>query len=50
VYLFDASAIVNIVKREYLKPFIKGVTLDLAVYEFLNAILKEYLLLRRLDD
>jgi predicted nucleic acid-binding protein len=50
MYLFDASAIINLVKREYLKPFIDGATLDLAIYESLNAIWKEYLLLHRLDD
>jgi len=50
MYFFDASAIINLVKREYLKPFIDGATLDLAIYESLNAIWKEYLLLHRLDD
>jgi predicted nucleic acid-binding protein len=50
MYLFDASAIINLVKREYLKPFIDGATLDLAIYESLNAIWKEYLLLHHLDD
>jgi predicted nucleic acid-binding protein len=50
MYLFDASAIVNLVKREYLKPLINGFTLDLAIYESLNAIWKEYFLLHRLDE
>jgi hypothetical protein len=42
---------INLVKREYLKPLIDGATLDLAIYESLNAIWKEYLLLhpRRWD-
>jgi predicted nucleic acid-binding protein len=50
VYLFDASAIINLVKKGYLKPLAEGVTLDLAVYEVLNAIWKEHYLLRRLNE
>jgi predicted nucleic acid-binding protein len=50
VYLFDASAIFNLVKRGYLKPLAKGVTLDLAVYEVLNAVWKEHYLLRHIDE
>lgn len=49
MYLFDASAIVNLVKRGTLKPLIDGVTLDLAVYESLNAVWKEYKVLGRID-
>ena len=48
-YLFDASAIVNLVKKAQVRAFLEGVTLDLAVYESLNAIWKECHLLRRID-
>ena len=50
MYLFDSSAIVNLVKRGYLKPLSKGVTLDLAIYECLSAVWKEHFLLGRLDE
>jgi len=50
MYLFDASAIINLVKRAYLKPFSKGVTFDLAIYESINAVWKECFLLHRLDE
>jgi predicted nucleic acid-binding protein len=49
LYLFDASSIVNLIKRGALRPLSRGVTLDLAVYESLNAIWKEYKLLGNLD-
>lgn len=48
-YLFDASAIVNLVKKGRLLILSKGSTLELALYESLNAILKEYVLLKKLD-
>ena len=32
-FFFDASAILNMVKRGHLKPFLAGATLDLARYE-----------------
>jgi predicted nucleic acid-binding protein len=50
VYLFDAGAIVNLVKKGCLKPLAEGATLDLAIYEALNAVWKEHYLLRRLDE
>ncbi len=49
MYLFDASSIVNLIKRGSIKPLIEGVTLDLALYESLNAVWKEHRLLRRFD-
>lgn len=49
MYLFDASSIVNLVKRGVLTPLAEGVTLNLTLYECLNAIWKEHTLLRRLD-
>ena len=49
MYLFDASAILNLIKRANLKPFSQGLTLDLAIYESLNAIWKEYSLLKHID-
>lgn len=49
MYLFDASAILNLIKRANLKPFSQVLTLDLAIYESLNAIWKEYSLLNHID-
>lgn len=49
MYLFDASAIVNLIKKGCLKPLADGVTLDLAIYEALNAVWKEYAVLQRID-
>jgi len=49
-YLFDASSIVNLVKRGITKILAEGKTLDLAYYESLNAIWKEHALLRRIDE
>ncbi len=50
MYLFDASALVNLVKKGRVKPLAKGATLDLALYESLNALWKEYRLLERIDE
>ena len=50
MYLFDASAIVNLVKRGSLKPLGWGASLDLAVYEALNAVWKEHRLRGCLDS
>ena len=49
MYLFDASAIVNLVKRGNTRIFLKGATLDLAIYEAINAIWKEHVLLKNID-
>jgi predicted nucleic acid-binding protein len=49
VYLFDASSIVNLIKKGIAKLFAEGATLDLALYESINAVWKEYKLLRRID-
>ncbi len=49
MYLFDASAIINLIKKGKAKIFAYGVTLDLALYESLNAIWKEFNLLKRID-
>ncbi len=49
LYLFDASSIVNLVKRGLAKVFIYGETIDLALYEALNAIWKEYTLVKKID-
>lgn len=49
MYLFDASSIVNLVKRGKVKVFAAGSTLDLALYESINAVWKEYKLLKRFD-
>jgi len=48
-YLFDSSAVVNLVKRGKLSPFNEGCTLDLALYESLNALWKEHFLLKKLS-
>jgi len=49
VYLFDASAIVNLIKKGFMKAFIKGFSLNLALYETMNAIWKEHKL-GRIDE
>ncbi len=48
-YVFDASSIVNLIKRGRTKIFAEGITLDLALYESINAIWKECVLLKRID-
>jgi len=48
-HLFDASSIVNIILRGRVKPLVNGYTLDLALYEALNAIWKEAGLKGRID-
>ena len=40
MYLFDASSILNLIKRGLVTPLADGLTLDLALYECLNAILE----------
>ena len=50
MYLFDASALVNLVKKGRVKPLAKGATIDLALYGSLNAVWKEYRLLGRIDE
>lgn len=47
--LLDASALLNIVKRAELDKLRDAATLDLALYEALNAIWKEHVLLERMD-
>lgn len=49
-YLFDASSIANLVKKGLVRPLADGVTMDLALYESLNAVWKEYKLLGRIDE
>jgi len=49
MYLFDASSIVNLVKKGVVKFFSIGSTIDLALYESINAVWKEYKLLKRFD-
>jgi len=50
LYIFDASAIVNLIKRGLTSPLTDGLTLDLAIYECLNVVWKEYKLLKKLDE
>jgi predicted nucleic acid-binding protein len=50
MYLFDASSIVNLVKKGVVRVFAYGATIDLALYEALNAIWKESRLLKRIDE
>jgi len=50
LYLFDASSIVNLVKRGLVRVFEYGATVDLALYEALNAVWKESKLLGRFDE
>ncbi|MEM4727572.1 MAG: type II toxin-antitoxin system VapC family toxin [Candidatus Bathyarchaeia archaeon] len=47
--LLDARALLNIVKRAELDKLRDAATLDLALYEALNAIWKEHVLLERMD-
>ncbi len=49
-YLFDASAVVNMVKRGAVMALAEGCSLDLTVYEALNAVWKESVLLGRIDS
>ena len=49
MYLFDSSSLINLVKKGIVKPFVEGVTLDLAIYESISAVWKEYVLLKRID-
>ena len=46
MYLLDSNAIIALVRRNCLGPLAYGVTLDLAVYEALNAVWKEYSLIK----
>jgi predicted nucleic acid-binding protein len=48
-YLFDASSILNLVKKGFLHVFSEGATIDLAFYEALNAVWKEHFLLKKID-
>ena len=50
MYLFDASSIVNLVKKRVVRVFAYGATTDLALYEALNAVWKESKLLKRIDE
>ncbi|ALL01980.1 hypothetical protein Pyrde_1937 [Pyrodictium delaneyi] len=50
MYLFDASALVNMVKKGRVRPLARGATIELALYESLNAVWKEYKLLGRIDE
>ena len=43
-YLYDASAILNVVKKGKLRVFLEGCTLDLAIYEVANAVFRLRLL------
>ena len=49
MYLFDSSAVINLVKRGIVEPFAEAVTLELALYECVNAVWKEHRLLKRID-
>ena len=49
MYLFDASAIVNLIKQGFVRILGDGSTIDLAYYESLSAVWKEYKLLGRID-
>ena len=46
--LYDASSIINLLKRGVTKVFAEGVTIELAVYEAVNALWKECYLLKRI--
>ncbi len=42
-YIFETSAIINLLRRGKAKVFLKGTTLDHALYECLEIIKKQYL-------
>ncbi len=48
MYLYDASAILNLVKKGEIRIFARGCTVDLAIYEVINAVCKEYYLLKKI--
>ncbi len=48
-FLFDASAIINLIRKGDLRVLSEGCTLDLALYESLNALWKEHSLLKRMS-
>ncbi|MBS7634582.1 type II toxin-antitoxin system VapC family toxin [Candidatus Bathyarchaeota archaeon] len=48
-YLLDASALVNIVKRGEISKLHDAATIDLALYEALNAVWKEHFQLKKID-
>jgi len=50
MYLFDASSIINLVKKGIVKLFEEGATIDLALYESINVIWKEHILLKKIDE
>ena len=50
MYFFDASAIVNLIKKGSASLLSEGLTLDLAIYECFNVVWKEYKLLKKLDE
>lgn len=49
-YLFDANSLINLTKRGVLEPFAKGATIELALYESLSAIWKEFRLLKKINE
>ncbi|HIE22957.1 MAG TPA: PIN domain-containing protein [Candidatus Korarchaeota archaeon] len=49
-FIFDASSIVNLIKRGLTSMFMDGATTSLALYESLNAVWKECRLLGRIDE
>lgn len=49
MYLFDASSMINLIKRGVVVPIANGATIELALYESVNAIWKEHKILKKLD-
>ncbi|MEM0365136.1 MAG: type II toxin-antitoxin system VapC family toxin [Candidatus Nitrosocaldus sp.] len=49
-YLLDASALITLIKHGKIGTFDRSAILDLTIYESMNAIWKEYSLLKNLDD
>ncbi len=49
MYLFDASAVVNLIKQGFVRILGEGSTIDLAYYESLSAVWREYKFLGRID-
>ena len=49
MYIYDASAIVNLIKKGVVRVFARGYTIDLAYYESLNAVWKEHISFNNID-
>ncbi|MBS7642936.1 type II toxin-antitoxin system VapC family toxin [Candidatus Bathyarchaeota archaeon] len=49
MYLYNTGAVLNLVKRGCVKVFVEGCTIDLAIYEAINAVWKECYILKKIN-